>query len=443
MKQKPLLMATLALAIPSIVQQLFTNAAQMADNLMVGQLQESAIAGVTITNQVFFIFTLVIFGITSAAGIYMTQYFGTGNKGKMLEIFRISLLFGLLTGGFFYAIMHFFPRYVLSFFASSQDTIAHAKEYLRYIQFTFLLFPVTMMVTSGFRFNGYVRLPMYLSLFTVAVGIFLNYGLIHGNFGMPALGVAGAGLATLIARVLEMSLAILLTLVLDTPIKLSALKVFGFTKELLMDFIKKGYGLVMNEFFWAFGVQALTVIYTQRISANIASLSISQALGNLIFIGTGGMSVAFSIILGEHLGRGEFGEAKDKARSLLRISAGTGLILGALVFLLSFPLFGFYDVAPATIQTARTLLLINAVFSWLYYINAGLYFILRSGGDTKGVVMIDSGFNWIIMIPVAFLLGRFEILLPLHFLLVQLLELLKLAVGRKLTNRDAWLKNLT
>jgi len=441
--KKSLLWTTLVLSLPSIVQQLMTNLAQMVDNLMVGQLQESAIAGVTITNQVFFIFTIVLFGVGSTAGIYLTQYHGAKNHGKMNEVFRMSMLFSMIAGILFYGVMRFWPERVLGFFASGGYTIGDALEYLRFIQYSFLIFPISMTVANGFRYSGFVRLPMYISTGTVAVSIFLNYGLIHGNLGMPAMGVAGAGLATLITRALEAFIYVLLTWILKSPIKISILKGLSFSKALFKEFVQKGYGLVLNEFFWAFGVQALTVIYTQRLSSNIAALSISQALGNMIFIGMGGMSVAYSIILGEHLGKGEFAEAKEKAKRLLKISALIGAVLGAVVFLLSYPVFGLYDVSSETIATARTLLMLNAVFSFIYYMNGGFYFILRSGGDTKGVVMVDAGFNWAIVIPIAFALGWFGLLLPIHFFLVQLLELLKLYVGACLFKKGLWLKNLT
>lgn len=441
--KKSLWVRTLVLAVPSIIQNLMTNLAQMADILMVGQLQEAAIAGVTITNQIFFIFTIVQFGIGGTAGIYLTQYHGAGNKEKMNEVFRLSLIFSMGVGVLFYVLMHFFPEWLFNLFAYEPVVIADAMEYLHYIQYTFLILPIALTITNGFRFSGYVRLPMYLSIGTVVVGVLLNYGFIHGNFGLPALGVLGAGFATLLTRILEALVAVILTFILDTPIKMKLLQLFKLSKELLVDFIKKGYGLVLNEFFWAFGIQALTVIYTQRVSANIAALSIAQTLGNLIFVGMGGMSVAFSIILGEQLGTDQFEEAKATARKMLRISAVIGLVFGAIVFLLSFPIFTLYDVAPSTIATARYLLLINAIFSWQYYMNAGLYFTLRSGGDTRSVVLVDSGFNWVVMMPIAFILGRFGLWLPLHFLLVQLLEFLKFYVGVRQVRKGTWLKNLT
>jgi len=286
-------------------------------------------------------------------------------------------------------------------------------------------------------------LPLYISLVTVALNVVLNYLFIFGNGGFATMGVVGAGLATLIARILEAVIYIAMTFILRTDIKTLPTQVFSFEKELLVNFVKKGYGLVANEFFWSLGMQTLAVLYTKRISENIAAMSISNAIGNMIFVGMGGMSVAISIILGKHLGQGKFQEAKNDARKLRKYTSLTGLFLGVCVFLLSFLLFNFYDVAPQTLMNARYLLAITASFSFLFYLNASYFFILRAGGDTKSVLFMDAGFVWLVVIPSAFLVGRTSVVLPVHVLLINFLEFAKYLIARWLCNKDTWLRNLT
>jgi len=207
--------------------------------------------------------------------------------------------------------------------------------------------------------------------------------------------------------------------------------------------MQKGYGLVLNEFFWAFGMQTITVIYTMRISENIAAMSIASTFNKMMFVGIGGMSVVFSIYLGEHLGRNDFDRACRDARRLKIIAAFMGLALGVTVLIASIFLVDFFDVAPEVMRMGRIVLLISVGFSWLYYLTASYYFTLRAGGDTKGVLLIDSFFTWFIMIPAAFIIGRFGLVLPLHFFLVQLFELGKLAVAHRHYKKDRWLNNLT
>jgi len=436
-------MGALLLALPNIVQNLITNLAALVDNLMVGGLQEHAIAGVTIVNQVVFIITIVMFGIGGTAGIFIPQYKGIGDEKKMTEVFKISLVLSLIFGVVFFLIMNVIPEVILTFFATDADTISEALSYLRFIQYTLLILPISFAIGSAFRFCGHVKIPMYLAMVTVGVSTFLNIGLIHGNFGMPAMGVQGAALGTLVARVIELVIFVVLTRHVATPVKIHFRRFFKLEGVLFKSFLQKGYGLILNEFFWVFGMQVLTVIYTMRISENIAAMSIASTFSKLIWVGMGGMSVVFSLYLGEHLGRNDFDAARRDARRLKLFSAGLGLTLASFVFVASLFLMELYHVAPEVMRTGRLLLLVSVSFSWLYYLNSSYYFILRSGGDTKGVLLIDSAFTWFIMIPAAFVIGRFGLFIPMHFFLVQLLEMVKGMVAHGLYRKGNWLNNLT
>lgn len=442
-KKKSFVIGALLLALPSILQNLVTNLAALVDNLMVGGLQEHAIAGVTITNQVVFIFTIVLFGIGSTAGIFIPQYNGIGDEKKVTETFKVSLILSMVFGVAFFLVMSLAPELVLGFFAKDPNTIVQASAYLKYIQYTFLILPISLAIGSSFRFCGFVKIPMYLAIVTVVISTFLNYGLIHGNLGMPALGVEGAALGTLIARVVELVIFIVLTIYIKSPVKIHVRTFFELEGTMFKKFMQKAYGFVLNEFFWAFGIQSLTVIYTMRISENIAAMSIASTFGKLIWVGMGGLNVVFSIYLGEHLGRNDFEEALRDAKRLKLISTFMGLALGILVFILSLFLVDFFDVAPDIMRTGQILLLITVGFSWLTYLNSSYYFTLLSGGDAKGVLIIDSLFTWVIMIPAAFIIGKLGFPLTVHFFLVQLFEFGKFGLAHWLYSKGSWLNNLT
>ena len=443
MKKKSFLIGALFLDFPNILQNLVTNLAALVDNLMVGGLHEHAIAGVTITNQVVFIFIVLLFGVSGTAGIFITQYNGIGNDKKVTEIFKVSLIFSIIISVTFFFIMQFVPELILGFFAANPDTMAEAFSYLHFIQYTILILPISLSIANAFRFIGHVKIPMYISIITVALSTFLNFGLIHGNLGMPAMGVAGAGLGTLIARIVELVIFLVLTIYIKSPIKIQIRTFFELKGAMFKSFVQKGYGLVLNEFLWAFGFQTLTVIYTMRISENIAAMSIATTFSSLIWVGMGGISVVISIYLGGHLGRNDFDKAMHDSKRLKTISSFMGITLGSIVFILSLFLVNFFNVAPEIVRTGQIVLLISVGFSWLHYLNASYFFILRAGGDTKGVLIIDSLFTWIIMIPAAFIIGRFGLLLPVHFFLVQLFEFAKYGVANWLYKQGKWLNNLT
>ena len=209
------------------------------------------------------------------------------------------------------------------------------------------------------------------------------------------------------------------------------------------NFIDKATGLVTNEFLWALGIQVTSIIYTQRITENVAALSISSVLTNLIFIGMGGMSIAISIIVGNYLGQNKFKQAKEDSKKLIKMSSLVGMFLGVVILGFSLIITQFYQVSDQTITTARTMILVSAAFSGLYYLNASIFFTLRAGGDTRSVLIMDSGFIWGIMVPVAFIIGQFSLYMPLHFFLVQLLDFIKLWIARKRYRKNTWLNNLT
>lgn len=433
----------LSLAFPNIIQQLITNLSQLVDNLMVGRLNEIAIAGVSITNQIFFIFTIVLLGLGVTGGIFITQYKGAKNEAKISEVFRVILLFNMGLGIIFFILLTFFPIPILSIFAKDMSTINSALEYISFIKYTFLIYPISIAIGSSFRFIGFVKIAMYVAMFTVLVNIFFNYLLIYGNFGFPALGVYGAGMATFISRVVEISIFIFFMHQLKTPIYTKVKDIFKFDKFILKSYVDKGMGLVSNEFMWALGLQLTNVIYTQRIAENIAALSISSVLINLIFIGMGGMSVAISIIVGNNLGQSNFEQAQKDSKKLIKLSSIVGLCLGFLVLMFSLFVTQFYQVEVEIIKAARTMIFIAFCFSWLYYLNSSIFFTLRAGGDTKSVLIMDSGYMWAIVIPIAFIIGLFNPYMPIHYLLVQILDLLKFLIAATRYRKKTWLNNLT
>ena len=293
----------LSLALPNIIQQLITNISQLVDNLMVGRLNEIAIASVSITNQIFFIFTIVLLGLGATGGIFITQYRGARNEEKVSEVYRIILLFNIAVGLLFFILMSFFPVEVYSLFVKDMATINSALDYIAFIKYTFLIYPISIAIGTSFRYYGLVKISMYVVMLSAAVNVVFNYLLIYGNFGFPALGVYGAGMATFISRIVEVGVFIVLTYRLSTPIFTKVRQIFNFEKHIFKNFIDKATGLVTNEFLWALGIQVTSIIYTQRITENVAALSISSVLTNLIFIGMGGMSIAISIIVGNILSR--------------------------------------------------------------------------------------------------------------------------------------------
>lgn len=436
----------LSIAIPSIIQQLVTNLSQMVDNIMVGTLGEVSIASVAVSNQIFWIFMIALFGISGTANIFIAQYKGNNDNESITEVFRISLLFSIILGIVFFTILHFNPSLILRIFLKDQTTINTAISYIYYIKFTYLFFPISLIINSSLRVYGMVKLSMYVAFITVFTNIFFNYALIKGNLGFPELGVEGSAIATLIARIVEIIILISLVVIIKTPFKTRIRNIFKFKKSILLKFIQSGYALVLNEFLWALGMQMSNVLYTNRITENVAALNIASVINNMIFIGMGGMSVAVSIIIGNHLGISDYISAKNDSKKLFKLSFFLGILLGVFAIIFGFYLLSYtnlYNVNDDTLKKIYNIIFIAALFSGIYYLNACTFFIMRAGGDTKSVLIMDAGFIWVVVIPFIYLVGLFNPSMPIHYFIVQFLDFIKLFIARYRYRKDNWLVNLT
>ena len=433
----------LTLALPNIIQQFVTMLSSMVDNVMVGGLNEAAISGVAISNQIFFIFVALMFGIGNSGGIFIAQYKGANNNQKITEVFRMTSLVCLFFGLLVFALLTIAPQIPLSLFAQDADTLENAFVFVRIIKWTYPIFAMCVAIAVSQRYYGIIKISMYASICSVVVNIILNFLLIHGNFGFPALGVRGSAIATLIARSVELAYLVGYVLWKKNAIYTKLFDLFKFDSSLFKDFRQRAYGLVTNEFLWAMGFQLVTVAYTRRMRDNIAAMSIANVIINIMVVGMSGTAVATSIIIGNSLGASKFEQAKLDARRLIRMGGFIGFTLGIVGFLLSFIILMFYNVESSTLEKARWIIIVSSCFSSMYYLNATNFFVIRSGGDTKSVLIMDSMFQWVFVIPLAFLTGLLPLAMPVHFLIVQCSDFVKFALATKMRRKEKWLVNLT
>ena len=434
--------SALVLAVPGLLQRLVSVIVPLVDNMMVGGINANAVAGVTVVNQIMFIFMVIVFGIGGAAGIFIAQYNGAGNATKVTHYFLIQIFVSCAIGLLFFVLLSFFPNSLLRIFVDDEAVFYYAHIYLAYTKYVTLLFPISGSVALSFRKLGYMKFPLYIAIIASFFSIFLNAGLIHGNFGMPAMGVAGAGLGTLVARFIELIVSIGSTIVLATPIKLKLLDLFKVEKSTVANFIQKGKGLVFNELLWAIGFQSLIIAYTQRIGENVAIFSMASVFIAVMASGMGGTGSAISYIIGNQLGKGDFAGAKRDSQRLIKMSACIGICLGIITTIVSYFVLRTYNVDPSAIQMAQYIIIVAAIFNSLHYLTGSFYFILSAGGDMRSVLIIDAGWIWVTVF-VAFMVGFLNIPILWHFTAVQFLVLLNICISFHFYKKENWVINLT
>lgn len=433
----------ISVAAPLVLQQLITTSVQLVDNVMVGRLGEQAIGSVAVVNQLYFIVILVTFGALGGAGIFTAQYYGSKDYDRLKETFRFKVIVGFLIATLSFILFTLFGRTFMSLFTDNPVTIQGGLNYLNIIKWSAFPWILSVAISNTFREIGITKPLLKISIFTILANTALNFILIFGLFGFPALGIIGAAIATLIARVLEFVLTLILLNTKGSIFNTKLFKMFVINKKLLSSIVIMAIPLTINELLWSSGQTAYLHAYSTRGDSALAAMNITGAISQLVFVMFGGIATAVAVMVGNTLGKNELEQAKDNAKKLIAFSVGVAIIAGMILFVLSFFILGIYDVVDTTKQIAAFNIRVNALFIPFYSFNVALYFTLRAGGDTKSTMLIDSGYMWVVPVPIAMVLAYFtQLPVTLMFLIVQSMEIPKMLFGLSRYQKGYWIKNL-
>ena len=444
----------LTIVIPIIIQNGITNFVSMLDNIMVGRVGSLPMSGVSIVNNMMFVYSLCVFGASSGAGIFTAQFYGCDDDEGIRHTFRFKLiictLLSLIGIVFFIA----FGTPLINFYLQGEGSPADAAEILRhgldYLYMTFwgfVPFAISNAYSSTLRETGQTTVPMVSGITAVFVNLILNYVLIFGNFGAPEMGVAGAALATAISRYVELAILVIWTHKHKQICRFieGAYRSLYIPWSLLKQIIAKGMPLLVNEALWSGGMAFLNQCYSTCGLDVVPALNITSTISNLAGVAFIAGGNAVGILMGQMLGASNSEEQiRDSNRKLIVANVAIGAVFGLLLASISglFPM--IYNATDSIRHTATQLILICAVTMPVHsYLNA-TYFTLRSGGKTLVTFIFDSGYIWCCTIPVAFVLSRFTNLpiLPLY-LICQSLDILKCFVGARMLKKGSWIQNLT
>ncbi len=436
------------ITIPILLQSLLTVSAQLIDNVMVGRLGEDSISAVASSNQLFFVIMVTLFGVSAGGQIYIAQYHGAKRNDKVTKSFQSTVIQALIFAFISFTILSLFSDILLSAFVSDSNVLSLASSYLKYISLSIFPFAFNLAFSTGFRSIGKTKIPMFLGFISVISNTILNFILIFGvNIGyvqIASMGVEGAGLATLLARIIEMSIYILVSLKLNTPIKMNLKNIFKIDTKIFKIIFAKSLPLIVNEFFWSLGQSTLVVIYVKQTSENLASFQISQSFASIFFSLMGAVGAAVAVIVGNKLGSNNLEEARSDAYKLGAFGGMVGVVCGFLLFLTNFIAPFLYDVDPDIMSLSRKLIVLMSFMFPIYYITASAFFILRSGGDAKSVLIMDAGFSWFVYIPIACFVSYVLNFSMLYiYMTIQFLDIVKLKVAHIMVSKEAWVKNLT
>ena len=440
------------LAFPMIVQNGITSFVSFLDNIMVGQIGTEPMSGVAIVNQLFFVFNICIFGGVSGAGIFSAQFFGKGDYEGQKYTFRFKLYACLLITAIACVLFHFLDEPLISLYLNDGGSVgntrlalSYGKEYLAIMIFGLLPFAVSQTYVSTIRETGQTFVPMVSGIVAVITNLVLDYVLIFGAFGAPELGVAGAAIATVIARYTECLIVVVWAHrhLYKNPYLIGVYKGLRIPGSILADIFRKGLPLMFNEMLWAVGMAVIVQCYAVRGLEVVAAQNISSTISNLFNIVYLQLGNCISIVVGQKLGAGQLEEAKDADNKIIFFDVACCACISVIMILLGGLFPEIYKTEPGIKALAKNFIIISAMAMPLCAFSHCSYFTLRSGGKTIVTFLFDSVYTWVVMIPYAFVLSRFTTLsITMVFFLVSFTEIIKVIIGFFMIKSNVWLQNI-
>jgi len=443
----------LAIALPIIIQNGITQFVALLDNLMVGQIGTVQMSSVSIANQLIFVFNLCVFGASSGAGIFTAQFHGSGDHQSIRHTFRFKFSVCCLLSALGIGIFLGGGGELLKLFLQGEGDVAdaaltleHGEAYLRIMLIGLLPFALCNAYSSTLRECGQTVVPMVAGVCAVFVNLALNYVLIFGHFGFPAMGVEGAAIATVISRFAELGIVAVWshTHTKKHPCFQGAYRSLHIPGQLLGQIVRKGLPLLANEFLWSSGITFLNQCYSTCGLDVVPAMSIATTINTLASVVYMALGNSVGIMMGQLLGSGSSEETvRDANRKLIAAGVAAGALFGLLLFAISsvFPM--LYNTTDAVRSLATKMIWIIAVIMPFHSFTLCAYFTLRSGGQAFITFLFDSCFVWAVCVPIAFCLSRFTglTIIPLYAI-CQSVDILKCVLGTWMIRKGSWIRNL-
>lgn len=404
LKDRQFLKTLVTLMLPMVAQNLITLAAQMMDSLMLGRLGQIELSASSLANQPFFIFNLLIFGMASGSSVLNAQFWGKGDVRSIKIVISICLKVALIVSILLGAAVIIFPETVMRIYTDDPEIIAAGAEYLKIVGFCYFFFGLSNTLLTTIRSVGIVRIAVIDSIFSLVCNSCLNYLLIFGSFGFPKLGIRGAAIATVIARMGEAVIVLVYILVIDRKLRFKIRDFWEFDVGLLKNYLKNGLPVAFNEVLWSVGISIQSMVMG-RLGASVVSASqiasiVQQFSSVLIF----GVANAAAIIIGNDIGAGKMERARERVTWFRIIGVILGIFASCLILGLSGPVVSFYNVPEETKQLAIEMLRVLAVIVlFVAQTGIGVVGLLRGGGDPRFALFVDLAGLWLVATPAALL----------------------------------------
>ncbi len=398
---------SLMLIIPVVLQSCINQGVNMMDTIMVGNLGEVAISASSLANQFYSIFNILCMGISAAGLVLAAQYWGAGDVKTVRRVFDLITQIVLISGAAFSVATYLLPEEIMSIYTNEPDVIAAGAEYLKITAFIYLPHGIALVISNVVRAVGNAKLGLYVSIVSFFFNVGCNYIFIFGKLGLPAMGVRGAALGTLCARVVELIVCAVYMLRFEKDMKWrpnNLCKLPG--RTMVSEFTRLGLPAIVSDTLLALASSAMSVILGHMGKEVVSAFAIVMVVDRLCTVATSGIASASGVIIGQTVGQGKFERAMKEGWTFLIMSVAMGLVSSALVMVFGVWSIDLYEITESTYAITYSMMVASAIVVFFQAIQSVLSKgILRGGGDTRFLMIADILFQWCASIPLGYLAG--------------------------------------
>ncbi|MEG0842992.1 MAG: MATE family efflux transporter [Romboutsia sp.] len=435
----------MTIALPIGIQNLITFAVSMADTIMLGSLGEVQLSASSIGNNLFFILMVLMFGLGGGASVMASQYYGKKDMDSIHKIMSIMYRVCIAITLVFVFIAIFIPKEFISIFTTDKAVIDVGVKYLRIVSLGYVFYALTNCTITVLRSVQTVKISMVVYSISLVVNIFFNWVFIFGKLGAPALGVQGAAIGTVIARITEFTIVSVFMIFYERKVHLKIKDLISIDKMMSKDFVKNCTPVLFNELFWGLGASMISVVVGRMGTEVVAANSINNVANQFVTVFIFGIGSATSVVIGNTIGEGKYDKAREYASTITILSLVMGVIAGIIIFTIRPFAVQFYNVSQETkniamdIMTATSFIVIFQSMA----VNT-MMGILRGGGDNRFVLINDVIYMWLFAIPFGFI-GAFIWKLPIVtvFLIIKSDEILKTIASVLRIASGKWINDIT
>ncbi|MDK2885904.1 MAG: hypothetical protein PWP54_462 [Thermosipho sp. (in: thermotogales)] len=433
-----------SIALPIALQQFLATSVNFIDTLMIGRLGEIAIASVGLSNQFFFFYNIVLFGLVSGGAIFFAQFWGKYDLNGISKSTALTVLFGLIISLPFFVLTLFFPALVMRFFSPDPNVITEGVKYLKIISFSFPIFSISMVFSFVLRSVHKAHIPMYVTIIELSSNVFLNYILIFGKLGFPRLGITGAAIATVISRIIGLVFLLLIMKIKDLPGRFNLKHIKMLNSTFVKRFLHYTLPTIANEFAWSLGFTMYSVIYAHMSTKVIAARNIMGTIEGFAWAFTFSLANAASVIIGNYLGAKKFDEAFHISKKIIILTEIVAIISAIATYIGTIFSINLFNVS----EEVKNLVIISMAISLGFvplkvYNGLNIVGFLRAGGDTRFSFLVEASTLWLLGVPLAAFGGLIlKLSFPLVLLLTMTDEIAKSIILTLRFKSKKWIKNV-